>query len=97
MIADNSLKTRVIPSELASIDKIRLTLQTEPKNMWVSVRNYDLFSKNVDFRAFRQRNIILYYRKTLSIFLKAGRELCVIRVFCFWENKRSAESRKGAA
>ena len=45
MIGDNSLKTRVIASKLVSIDRIRWTLQGEHKNMCVSLRNNDLFSK----------------------------------------------------
>ena len=49
MIKDNSLKTRVIPSKLVSIDSIRWTLQAEHKNMCVSLRNNDLFSKKRRF------------------------------------------------
>ena len=45
MIGDNSIKTRVIPSKLVSIDSIRWTLHAERKNMCVSPRNNDLFSK----------------------------------------------------
>ena len=54
MIDDNFLKTGVIPSKLAPIDKIRWTLQAEPKNMWVSVRNNDLFSKKRRFSCISQ-------------------------------------------
>ena len=44
-IDDNSLKTRVIPLKLVSIDGIRWTLQAEHKNMCVSWRNNDLYLK----------------------------------------------------
>ena len=57
MIGDNSTKTRVIPSRIVSIDSIRWTLHAERKNMCVSQRNNDLFSRNFDFRAFRQRSM----------------------------------------
>ena len=49
MIKDNSLKTRVIPSKLVSIDSIRWTLQAEHKNMCGSLRNSDLFKKKRRF------------------------------------------------
>ena len=45
MIEENSLKTRVIIWKLASFDRIRWTLHAERKNMCVSVRNNDVFSK----------------------------------------------------
>ena len=48
-IDDNSLKTRVIPSKLASIDSIRWTLEAEHKTMCVSWRNNHLFSKKRRF------------------------------------------------
>ena len=35
MIDDNSLKTNVIPSKLASLDSVRWTLQAEHKNICV--------------------------------------------------------------
>ena len=56
MTDDTSLKTRVIPLKLVSIDGIRLTLQAGHKNMRVSVSNNDLFSKNHRFSSFRLRN-----------------------------------------
>ena len=49
MIDGNALKTRVIPPKLSSIDRILWTLQTKHKNMWVSVRNNDLFTKKRRF------------------------------------------------
>ena len=49
MIDDKSLKTRVIASKLAPIDKIRWILKAEHKNMYVSLRNNDLFSKKRRF------------------------------------------------
>ena len=49
MIDDKSLKTRVLASKLASFDRIRLTLLAEHKNMCVSLRNNDLFSKKRRF------------------------------------------------
>lgn len=49
MIDDNSLKTRVIPSEIISFDRIRWTLQAEHKNMCVSSRKNDLFTKKRRF------------------------------------------------
>ena len=45
MIHDNSLKTRVIPSKLVSIDSIRWSLQAEHNNLCVSLRSNDLFLK----------------------------------------------------
>ena len=48
-IDDNSLKTRVIPSKLVSFAGIRWTLQAKHKNMCVSERNNDLFSKKLRF------------------------------------------------
>ena len=52
MIDDNCLKTLVIPSKLASFDRVRWTLQAEYKNMFVSVRNNDLFSMKRRFSRF---------------------------------------------
>ena len=49
MIRDNSLKTVVIPSKLATLDRIRSTLHSERKNMCVSMRNSGLFSKERRF------------------------------------------------
>ena len=49
MIDDNSLKTPVIPSTLASLHRIRQNLQAERKNTCVSVWNNDLFSKKLRF------------------------------------------------
>ena len=49
MIDDNSLKTRVIASKLASFDRIRVSVRAEHKDMCVSLRNNDLFSKKLRF------------------------------------------------
>ena len=49
IIDDNSLKTRVIPSKLVSIDIILWSLQAKHKNMCVSMSNNDLFSKKRRF------------------------------------------------
>ena len=45
MIDDNSLKTQDIRLKLDSFDSIRITLQVDHKNMYLSLKNNFLFSK----------------------------------------------------
>ena len=49
MIDDNSLKTQDIRSKLVSLDSIRLTLQDNIKNTYLSLKNNRLFSKKRRF------------------------------------------------
>ena len=51
---DNSLKTRVIPSKLVSVDSIGWILQAEHKNMSGSLKNNDFFSKKRRFSCISQ-------------------------------------------
>ena len=57
MIDDYSLKTLDIPSKLASLDSIRLTLHVDHKDMNLSLNNNISSSKNTHSKFFRESTV----------------------------------------
>ena len=60
MIDDNYLETKDTPYKLVSFYSIRLTLQANIKNMYLSLKIIFYSQRNLEFRASPLRNTIFW-------------------------------------